>query len=150
MSTSIVSDITARDKQATTTTADRHCITLPPPPTPPPPPPHRDIPSIYPKALYNYARGPVSHRKARLIPCSRLGCGAPVVSTLASYLPRCQHFVRILCLLFEIPIIMANWLFDLSTIELKDNTVIVVLGASGDLAKKKTVCPPSQPRSGRT
>lgn len=24
--------------------------------------------------------------------------------------------------------------------ELKDNTVIVVLGASGDLAKKKTVC----------
>lgn len=26
-----------------------------------------------------------------------------------------------------------------STIELKDNTVIVVLGASGDLAKKKTV-----------
>lgn len=27
-----------------------------------------------------------------------------------------------------------------SAIELKDNTVIVVLGASGDLAKKKTVC----------
>lgn len=26
-----------------------------------------------------------------------------------------------------------------STIELKDDTVIVVLGASGDLAKKKTV-----------
>jgi hypothetical protein len=26
-----------------------------------------------------------------------------------------------------------------STIELKDNTIIVVLGASGDLAKKKTV-----------
>ena len=26
------------------------------------------------------------------------------------------------------------------TIELKDDTVIVVLGASGDLAKKKTVC----------
>jgi glucose-6-phosphate 1-dehydrogenase len=25
------------------------------------------------------------------------------------------------------------------TLELKDNTVIVVLGASGDLAKKKTV-----------
>ena len=25
------------------------------------------------------------------------------------------------------------------TIELKDNTIIVVLGASGDLAKKKTV-----------
>ena len=24
--------------------------------------------------------------------------------------------------------------------ELKDNTVIIVLGASGDLAKKKTVC----------
>jgi glucose-6-phosphate 1-dehydrogenase len=24
--------------------------------------------------------------------------------------------------------------------ELKDNTIIVVLGASGDLAKKKTVC----------
>lgn len=27
-----------------------------------------------------------------------------------------------------------------SNIELKDNTVVVVLGASGDLAKKKTVC----------
>jgi glucose-6-phosphate 1-dehydrogenase len=27
-----------------------------------------------------------------------------------------------------------------STIELKDDTIIVVLGASGDLAKKKTVC----------
>lgn len=27
-----------------------------------------------------------------------------------------------------------------SSMELKDNTVIVVLGASGDLAKKKTVC----------
>ena len=27
-----------------------------------------------------------------------------------------------------------------STIELKEDTVIVVLGASGDLAKKKTVC----------
>jgi len=26
-----------------------------------------------------------------------------------------------------------------STVELKDDTVIVVLGASGDLAKKKTV-----------
>jgi hypothetical protein len=26
-----------------------------------------------------------------------------------------------------------------STMELKDNTIIVVLGASGDLAKKKTV-----------
>lgn len=26
-----------------------------------------------------------------------------------------------------------------STLELKDNTIIVVLGASGDLAKKKTV-----------
>lgn len=26
-----------------------------------------------------------------------------------------------------------------STIELKENTVIIVLGASGDLAKKKTV-----------
>ena len=26
-----------------------------------------------------------------------------------------------------------------STVELKDNTTIVVLGASGDLAKKKTV-----------
>lgn len=26
-----------------------------------------------------------------------------------------------------------------STVELKDNTVIIVLGASGDLAKKKTV-----------
>lgn len=31
-----------------------------------------------------------------------------------------------------------------STIELKDDTIIVVLGASGDLAKKKTVrAPPS-------
>jgi hypothetical protein len=30
-----------------------------------------------------------------------------------------------------------------STIELKDDTVIVVLGASGDLAKKKTVCAPA-------
>lgn len=29
--------------------------------------------------------------------------------------------------------------FHSSTIELKDDTVIVVLGASGDLAKKKTV-----------
>lgn len=29
-----------------------------------------------------------------------------------------------------------------STIELKDDTIIVVLGASGDLAKKKTVRPP--------
>jgi glucose-6-phosphate 1-dehydrogenase len=27
-----------------------------------------------------------------------------------------------------------------STLELKDDTVIIVLGASGDLAKKKTVC----------
>lgn len=30
------------------------------------------------------------------------------------------------------------------TIELKDNTVIVVLGASGDLAKKKTVGPTTE------
>lgn len=29
--------------------------------------------------------------------------------------------------------------FPFSTIELKDDTIIVVLGASGDLAKKKTV-----------
>jgi hypothetical protein len=29
--------------------------------------------------------------------------------------------------------------FQSSAMELKDNTVIVVLGASGDLAKKKTV-----------
>jgi glucose-6-phosphate 1-dehydrogenase len=29
-----------------------------------------------------------------------------------------------------------------STIELKDDTIIVVLGASGDLAKKKTVRAP--------
>lgn len=49
---------------------------------------------------------------------------------------------------------MANWtLATCSTIELKDNTVIVVLGASGDLAKKKTVrracrChPPNPPQS---
>lgn len=32
----------------------------------------------------------------------------------------------------------------LSTIELKDDTVIVVLGASGDLAKKKTVGDPAK------
>lgn len=35
-----------------------------------------------------------------------------------------------------------------STAELKDNTIIVVLGASGDLAKKKTVrslCAPHLP-----
>lgn len=30
--------------------------------------------------------------------------------------------------------------FQFSTIELKDDTIIIVLGASGDLAKKKTVC----------
>lgn len=30
-----------------------------------------------------------------------------------------------------------------STIELKDDTIIVVLGASGDLAKKKTVRTPA-------
>lgn len=30
--------------------------------------------------------------------------------------------------------------FPFSSIELKDDTIIVVLGASGDLAKKKTVC----------
>jgi len=30
-----------------------------------------------------------------------------------------------------------------SAMELKDNTVIVVLGASGDLAKKKTVSHPN-------
>jgi len=29
--------------------------------------------------------------------------------------------------------------FSSSTVELKDDTIIVVLGASGDLAKKKTV-----------
>lgn len=41
---------------------------------------------------------------------------------------------------------MANqWIANISTIELKDNTVIVVLGASGDLAKKKTVCLPPTP-----
>ena len=32
-----------------------------------------------------------------------------------------------------------TYLCPTSNIELKDNTVIVVLGASGDLAKKKTV-----------
>ena len=35
-----------------------------------------------------------------------------------------------------------RWLtmdFSSSTVELKDDTIIVVLGASGDLAKKKTV-----------
>lgn len=36
--------------------------------------------------------------------------------------------------------------------ELKDDTVIVVLGASGDLAKKKTVCASNKadPRTGGT
>jgi len=33
--------------------------------------------------------------------------------------------------------------------ELKENTVIVVLGASGDLAKKKTVRHPLQTHAGR-
>jgi hypothetical protein len=33
----------------------------------------------------------------------------------------------------------ANTISD-RNMELKDNTIIVVLGASGDLAKKKTVC----------
>lgn len=61
-----------------------------------------------------------------------LSCSPRAVPTL--------HSVSILSF------IMTNWLFDLSTIELKDNTVIVVLGASGDLAKKKTVCSP-QPRN---
>ena len=32
-----------------------------------------------------------------------------------------------------------GYLYFNSTIELKDNTVVIVLGASGDLAKKKTV-----------
>lgn len=36
-------------------------------------------------------------------------------------------------------LIAAKSPFCRSTLELKDNTVIVVLGASGDLAKKKTV-----------
>ncbi len=36
---------------------------------------------------------------------------------------------------------VANNIFTIRTIELKENTVIVVLGASGDLAKKKTVRP---------
>lgn len=31
------------------------------------------------------------------------------------------------------------FLLNCSTVELKDNTIIIVLGASGDLAKKKTV-----------
>lgn len=35
------------------------------------------------------------------------------------------------------------FLFSYSTIELKDNTIIIVLGASGDLAKKKTVRTPN-------
>lgn len=37
-------------------------------------------------------------------------------------------------------ILLTGVCHDHSSIELKDNTVIVVLGASGDLAKKKTVC----------
>ena len=34
---------------------------------------------------------------------------------------------------------VANFRVCYSSIELKENTIIVVLGASGDLAKKKTV-----------
>jgi hypothetical protein len=37
------------------------------------------------------------------------------------------------------PISLTDLLVELRAIELKDNTIIVVLGASGDLAKKKTV-----------
>lgn len=36
-------------------------------------------------------------------------------------------------------------LLESSSLELKDNTVIVVLGASGDLAKKKTVMAMTSP-----
>ena len=38
---------------------------------------------------------------------------------------------------FQLPVRMLTFID--STIELKDNTIIVVFGASGDLAKKKTV-----------
>lgn len=38
------------------------------------------------------------------------------------------------------PLSEANMASLNSSMELKDDTVIVVLGASGDLAKKKTVC----------
>ena len=37
------------------------------------------------------------------------------------------------------PETLLTCVWDRSSVELKDNTVIVVLGASGDLAKKKTV-----------
>ena len=37
------------------------------------------------------------------------------------------------------PEVLLTCVWDRSSVELKDNTVIVVLGASGDLAKKKTV-----------
>ena len=40
--------------------------------------------------------------------------------------------------------------FIFSTVELKDNTIIVVLGASGDLAKKKTVRTPLPSRKQKT
>ena len=46
-----------------------------------------------------------------------------------------QHEVTLLA-----PRNLLTCVWDRSSIELKDNTVIVVLGASGDLAKKKTVC----------
>jgi hypothetical protein len=36
-------------------------------------------------------------------------------------------------------IIIGDWANMSSTLELKENTTVVVLGASGDLAKKKTV-----------
>lgn len=39
----------------------------------------------------------------------------------------------------DLPVPQLTMSFHPSTIELKDDTVIVVLGASGDLAKKKTV-----------
>ena len=38
------------------------------------------------------------------------------------------------------PYILLTAMRDRSSIELKENTIIIVLGASGDLAKKKTVC----------
>lgn len=54
-------------------------------------------------------------RKDSSVLAERICCPAPV----ALYGTNMNHFV--------------------STIELKENTVVVVLGASGDLAKKKTV-----------
>lgn len=67
--------------------------------------------------------------------CDRSACGiglqhvanAMIASEFASFNERYKDWYT------DFP----SYLF--STVELKDNTIIVVLGASGDLAKKKTV-----------